>query len=203
MIGAAQPHFENHKSSIVNHKWERLPDQWRERKRRGKRSNEIGAPTVRDQCSLWSDPYRVSPDAPAIRSRTGTWTRTLSSRTLLISPNRKSFKLKLFTGCVIADFVRSYDRTIQGRQEANSAGGGESLRPLMCNSRYQSALVVPVGLEWQQGVARRTRRERRKGHQWILSSLPSRPSRRLFKIYQPDPGNLRKTKPQTKSGELL
>ena len=64
---------------------------------RGKRSNEIGAPAMRDQCSLWSDRHAVSPDAPAIRSQTGTWTETLSSRKTVVSPNGRIFKNKLFT----------------------------------------------------------------------------------------------------------
>jgi hypothetical protein len=43
----------------------------------------------------------------------------------------EKFQAKVIHRRVIADFVRSYDWTVQGRQEANSAGGGENLRCLI------------------------------------------------------------------------
>jgi hypothetical protein len=55
-----------------------------------RRSNEIGAPAVRDQCSLWSDRLAVSPDAPAIRSQAGIWTETLR-RAILLSRRTGKF----------------------------------------------------------------------------------------------------------------
>lgn len=68
-----------------------------ETQRRGEKSNQIGAPAVRDQCSLWSDRHAVSPDAPAMRSLAGTWTETFSSRIMVVAPNAETFKQKLFT----------------------------------------------------------------------------------------------------------
>jgi hypothetical protein len=44
-----------------------------------------------------SDPHGVSPDAPAQRSQAGTWTQTLSSRSLLLAPRDERCKPKLFT----------------------------------------------------------------------------------------------------------
>lgn len=64
-----------------------------------RRSNEIGAPAVRDQCSLGATLLRVSPDAPAQRSQSRYLDRDSFVARFCCRSDRKKIQAKVIHRC--------------------------------------------------------------------------------------------------------
>src|SRR6266576_415614 len=86
-----------------------------------------------------SDPHGVSPDAPAQRSQAGTWTQTLSSRSLFLAPRDEKFKLKLFTTAPVFGGRRSH--AVPGRQLV-SRSSSHYRRLMQCKLRRSAVSRV-------------------------------------------------------------